>query len=83
MSDSVQVRMIRGVTYANTKIFPKNPCTKGEVRDVSEEDAEYLLNLTYKDITNNELHYFEQVVEGESSETSKAPRRVRKAKAEA
>jgi|PlaIllAssembly_1097288.scaffolds.fasta_scaffold00019_18 hypothetical protein len=79
----MKLKMVNGRTYVCAAIFGgERIVTRGEVVNVTEEQAETLLKESYFDALNNEHNYFE-VVDGSSADKAGARKGVRRQRAEA
>lgn len=74
-----KLKMVAGQTYMCPPIFgPERVIVRGEVVEVTDEQAEVLLADTLQDVANNTHNYFESVEDGEGSdEAPKAAARTR------
>jgi hypothetical protein len=58
----MKLKMVAGRTYVCAAVFgPERIVSRGDVVDVTEEQAEALLAESFFDALNNEHHYFEAV----------------------
>ncbi len=68
------LKMQAGSRYMNSAIFGDRVIEKGETVEVSDEQANHLLTISYFDSSNNEHFYFLDVTDGEPTPVHKRVR---------